>query len=74
MSDKVKPKKVVKKAEKVEKVDANVVSLASLSKEAKLTGANARARLRAAGLKPDGRWSFKKGSGDLKKAREALGL
>ena len=75
MSEDKKPKKVVKKAEakKADKVEAGV-SLKDLAKESKLTGSNARAKLRAAGLKPDGRWSWKKGSGDLAKARKALGL
>jgi hypothetical protein len=67
-----KPAKIVKKAAAA-KPDGGV-SLKDLAKEAKLTGSNARAKLRAAGLKPDGRWSFKKGSGDLSKARKALGL
>lgn len=72
-----KPTKVVKKvaAEKpAKKAVEGGVQLKDLAKEAKLTGANARAKLRAAGLKPDGRWTWKKGSGDLSKARKALGL
>jgi hypothetical protein len=76
MSEDKKPKKIVKKAEKksADKSDANTISLVTLAKEAKLKGASARAKLRAAGLKPDGRWTWKKGSSELKKAREALGL
>lgn len=67
-----KPTKVAKKPEK--KGSEGGVSLKELAKEAKVSGPNARAKLRAAGLKPDGRWVFKKGSGDLSKARKALGL
>lgn len=54
--------------------DENVVTLAELTKEAKLKGTVARAKLRAAGLKCEGRWQWKNGSGDLTKARKALGL
>lgn len=54
--------------------DENIVTLAELAGEAKLKGTVARAKLRAAGLKCEGRWQWKKGSGDLTKARKALGL
>lgn len=64
---KTAPKKAASK-------DENIVTLAELAGEAKLKGTVARAKLRAAGLKCEGRWQWKKGSGDLAKAQKALGL
>lgn len=64
---KTAPKKAASK-------DENIVTLAELAGEAKLKRTVARAKLRAAGLKCEGRWQWGKGSGDLAKARKALGL
>jgi|SRR5690606_915268 len=64
---KTAPKKAASK-------DEDIVTLAELAGEAKLKGTVARAKLRAAGLKCEGRWQWKKGSGDLAKAQKALGL
>lgn len=64
---KTAPKKAASK-------DENIVTLAELAGEAKLKGTVARAKLRAAGLKCEGRWQWKKGSGDLAKAQKVLGL
>lgn len=54
--------------------EENVVTLATLATEAKMSGAVARRKLRDAELKRDGRWSWEEGSKDLKKVREVLGL
>lgn len=49
-----------------------MVSLKTLCKELKIDATAARRKLREAGLKPDGRWMWKEGSGDLKKANSVL--
>lgn len=53
-----------------------MVSVADLAHEAEITAQSARVKLRSAeGVeRPEGRWLWKEGSKELKKAREALGL
>ena len=71
------PKKKSKKKSKAESSDdGDMVTLKKLAGEADITPQVARAKLRAAGVKrPDGsRWGWEKGSKDLMKARDALGL
>lgn len=70
-------KKEVKKsaAAKSEKSDKNVVRLKDLAKQAKLTEAVCRKKLRDAEVpRGEGRWSWDLGSKSLKAARKALGL
>lgn len=77
-----KKTKIVKKKGSVKTVtDATVktaddrVSLADLAKEFKLAPQSARVKLRNADLSPPegSRWSWKKGSKELKLARDVLG-
>lgn len=72
-------KKVVKKGNgdakpTAKKDDSDMVTLADLASEAKITGASARRRLRDADMSPEGRWKWKDGSKELKEARKVLGL
>lgn len=74
-------KKVAKKeaskksAAKSDKSDKNVVRLKDLAKQAKLTEAVCRKKLRDADVpRGEGRWSWELGSKALKTARKALGL
>lgn len=74
-------KKVAKKegkkasSSKSDKSDKNVVRLKDLAKQAKLTEAVARKKLRDADVpRGEGRWSWELGSKNLKTARKALGL
>lgn len=74
-----KVKKEVKKASSKSdtgaKSDKNVVRLKDLAKQAKLTEAVARKKLRDADVpRGEGRWSWELGSKALKTARKALGL
>jgi hypothetical protein len=55
-------------------IDPDSVPLGELLKEANIGGQAARRKLRAAKLARSGRWAWKKGSTELKAAREALGL
>lgn len=67
----------VKKASKSDgaKADKNVVRLKDLAKQAKLTEAVCRKKLREAEVpRGEGRWSWDLGSKSLKAARKALGL
>ncbi len=52
--------------------DEGGVTLKDIAKEAKLEPRIARRKLRKAGIGAEGRYSWKEGSSDLKKAREAL--
>lgn len=57
------------------KADKNVVRLKDLAKQAKLTEAVCRKKLREAEVpRGEGRWSWDLGSKSLKAARKALGL
>lgn len=71
-------KKIEKKASKsngAAKSDKNVVRLKDLAKQAKLTEAVCRKKLRDADVpRGEGRWTFELGSKALKSARKALGL
>ena len=71
-------KKIEKKASKsngAAKADKNVVRLKDLAKQAKLTEAVCRKKLRDADVpRGEGRWTFELGSKALKSARKALGL
>ena len=62
--------------EKVKKVkqadDPNIVTLAALCKELKITGQAARRKLRSAKLNRDGRWNWPKDSDELDEVREIL--
>lgn len=71
-----KVKKVEKKASsKSDKSDKNMVRLKDLAKQAKITEAGARKKLRDAGVsRGEGRWSWELGSKALKAARKALDL
>lgn len=72
-----KVKKEAKKASKSDgaKSDKNVVRLKDLAKQAKLTEAVCRKKLRDADVpRGEGRWSWELGSKALKTARKALGL
>lgn len=72
---KVAKKEVKKSAAKSEKSDKNVVRLKDLAKQAKLTEAVCRKKLRDAEVpRGEGRWSWELGSKALKSARKALGL
>jgi hypothetical protein len=74
---KVAKKEAVKKsAAKSDKAaDKNVVRLKDLAKQAKLTEAVCRKKLRDAEVpRGEGRWSWELGSKALKSARKALGL
>lgn len=72
---KVAKKEVKKSAAKSEKSDKNVVRLKDLAKQAKLTEAVCRKKLRDAEVpRGEGRWSWELGSKALKAARKALGL
>lgn len=73
---KVAKKEVAKKsAAKSDKSDKNVVRLKDLAKQAKLTEAVCRKKLRDADVpRGEGRWSWELGSKALKTARKALGL
>lgn len=72
---KVAKKEAKKSATKTEKSDKNVVRLKDLAKQAKLTEAIARKKLRDAEVpRGEGRWSWELGSKSLKAARKALGL
>lgn len=74
---KVAKKEAVKKsATKSDKAaDKNVVRLKDLAKQAKLTEAVCRKKLRDAEVpRGEGRWSWELGSKALKSARKALGL
>lgn len=82
----LKEKKVAKKVDKKSKAkpekeakksngsDDNLVTLADLAKEAKISGAAARRKIRATEMERDGRWAWAAGSKQLKTARTALGL
>lgn len=51
------------------------VSVAELAEEAEITAQSARVKLRSSEVeRPEGRWIWKEGSKELKKAREVLGL
>lgn len=64
-----------KKSAKSDKSDKNVVRLKDLAKQAKLTEAVCRKKLRDADVpRGEGRWSWELGSKALKTARKALGL
>ena len=76
-------KKVTKKNEKSEKKatkkseangSENLVHLADLANEAKITTQSARKKLREAKVERTGRWAWEDGSKALKEARTALGL
>lgn len=68
-------KKGGKKVTKSDKGDKNVVRLKDLAKQAKLTEAVARKKLRDAEVpRGEGRWSWELGSKALKQARKALDL
>lgn len=80
-----KAKKVAKKGEEAEakksrkgKKEANgsenLVHLADLASEAKITTQSARKKLRVAEIERTGRWAWEEGSKALKDARKALGL
>ncbi len=62
------------KADKDEDSNDGMITLADLAGEAKISGAAARRKIRAAELERDGRWAWKDGSKSLKTARKALGL
>jgi len=70
------------KSEKTEKsnrgpqeVPEGHVSVAMLADEAEITAQSARVKLRSSEIeRPEGRWVWKEGSKELKKAREILGL
>jgi hypothetical protein len=70
-----KKEAVKKSAVKSDKSDKNVVRLKDLAKQAKLTEAVCRKKLRDADVpRGEGRWSWELGSKALKSARKALGL
>ncbi len=77
-----KGSKILKKGEKSEKSEKSskseskdTVRLKDLAKQAKLTEAVCRKKLRDAEVpRGEGRWSWALGSRDLKAARKALGL
>lgn len=71
-----KSKKVVKASSKGSKNgDKNTIRLKDLARQAKLTEAIARKKLRDAEVpRGEGRWSWELGSKALKQARKALGL
>jgi hypothetical protein len=70
---KVKAKTTAKAAAPAKKANgADHVTLKQLCKEYKLEPRIARRKLRLAGLKPEGRWSWEKGSSALKKAETTL--
>jgi hypothetical protein len=72
---KVEKKGAKKTAPKTDKSDKNVVRLKDLAKQAKLTEAVCRKKLRDAEVpRGEGRWSWELGSKALKAARKALGL
>lgn len=72
---KVAKKEVKKASAKSDKSDKNIVRLKDLAKQAKLTEAVARKKLRDAEVpRGEGRWSWDLGSKSLKSARKALGL
>ena len=78
---KVAAKKVTKKVEaapakskKAAAADDGSIKLKDLAKAAKLEPHIARRQLRKAGVPNDGRWTWKDGSVELRKAREALGI
>jgi hypothetical protein len=72
---KVAKKDAKKTSTKSEKSDKNVVRLKDLAKQAKLTEAVCRKKLRDAEVpRGEGRWSWELGSKALKQARKALGL
>lgn len=72
---KAKPEKESKKVEAKGKGDDNLVTLAALADEAKISGAAARRKIRATEMdRGDGRWAWPVGSKQLRTAREALGL
>ncbi len=73
---KVAKKELKKSASKSDKgSDKNVVRLKDLAKQAKLTEAVCRKKLRDAEVpRGEGRWSWDLGSKSLKAARKALGL
>ena len=53
-------------------IDPNLIPLATLCKELKISGQAARRKLRAAKLTKDGRWAFQRGSAEERKVRELL--
>jgi hypothetical protein len=66
-------RKIKKTASKGNGADtANQITLKQLCKDYKLEPRVARRKLREAGLKPEGRWSWEKGSAALKKAETTL--
>lgn len=77
-------KKIVKKVAKQknggaprgpQEVPDGMISIAQLAEEAEITPQSARVKLRSSDVnRPEGRWLWKKGSGDLKAARKVLGL
>lgn len=78
-------KKIVKKVAAKQKnggaprgpqeVPDGMISIAQLAEEAEITPQSARVKLRSSDVnRPEGRWLWKKGSGDLKAARKVLGL
>jgi len=62
------------KAKKANGADDGAIKLKDLAKAAKLEPHIARRQLRKAGVPNEGRWTWKDGSSELRKAREALGL
>lgn len=85
MAEKSKVKKIVKKVAKKgngggaprgpQEVPDGYISIAELAEEAEITPQSARVKLRSSDVsRPEGRWLWKKGSGDLKAARKVLGL
>lgn len=66
------PKAKAPKAEKAPK-NENSVSLKSVAAEFKMDPRAARKKLRAKGMKAEGRWAWDKGSKDLDKVRDLLG-
>lgn len=75
VATKKKPVRKVKAkttAAKSNGADPNQVTLKQLCKDHKMEPRIARRKLRAAGLKPEGRWSWGKGTPALRKAETAL--
>lgn len=65
-------KKTTTAAKKTNGNGADHISLKDLAKDYKMEARVARRKLRLAGLKPEGRWTWEKGSAALKKAESAL--
>jgi len=73
---KLPPKKAAAKPAKPAKAktkkDPNSVSLKDLASKLKIEPRDARKKLRKAGVKTEGRWSWPAGSADLKKVESIL--